>query len=186
MANTMKIVAFGHQKGAGKDTAAQFLTTFLKTNYPKLRVKHTGFANKLKDVSFQLFKWAGLKRAIYYETHYSEKEIVLPLVGLTPREIWIAVGNGMREIHQDVWINCALSVPNVDILIISDLRFKNEAHAIGFKGLLIRIDRDIERGTDPAEIDLLDWTDWDRAIDNNGTLQELNTEIESLGKVLVI
>jgi len=179
----MKIVAFGHQKGVGKDMAAKFLTTFLKTNYPGLRTKHTGFANKLKDISYQLFKWAGLRRAIYYETHYKEKEIVLPLVGLTPREIWIDIGNRMREIHSDVWINCAINVPDIDILIISDLRFKNEARAIG--GLLVRIDRNVERGTDPAEVDLLNWTDWDLIIDNNGTLQDLNTEIETLAKKLI-
>lgn len=181
----MKIVAIGHQKGVGKDTAAGFLNTILRIAAPHLIVKHISFAAKLKDIAFQLYSWAGLKRGIYYETHYLEKEVPLPqLNGLTPRDIWIAVGNKMREIYPSTWIDYALNGVKADIIIISDLRFKNEAIAVKkVDGTLFKVARDnVPKGNDPAEIDLLGWTDWDKIIVNNGTLDELNTIVETLAQ----
>ena len=69
----MKILAFGHRKSVGKSTASKFLTTHLRCEYPDLKIKEVSFAAKLKDISWQLFGWAGLQRGVYYETHYREK-----------------------------------------------------------------------------------------------------------------
>lgn len=183
-----KIIAFGHQKGVGKDTAAKFLDTFLRVNYPKLKIKNIGFADKLKDISYQLFKWGELKRGIFYETHYEEKEIVLPRLEKSPRDIWKLVGNKMREIDLYVWIDNVLKNVDADIIIISDLRFINEATEIkAAGGMLVKITRpNVTQGTDPAEIDLKDWTYWDYFIDNRGTLQDLNKDIEQMAKNRII
>ncbi len=170
----MKIIAFGHRKGVGKSTASKFLTTHLRCEYPDLKIKEVSFAAKLKDISWQLFSWAGLKRGVYYETHYQEKEFLLPRLNLSPRNIWIGVGNKLREIYSNTWIDYALNV-NADIIIISDLRFINEAVAINsVGGTLVKINRDVPKGTDPAEVDLANWNIWNTIIDNNGTLNKLN------------
>ena len=176
----MKILAFGHRKSVGKSTASKFLTTHLRCENPDLKIKEVSFAAKLKDISWQLFGWAGLQRGVYYETHYREKEFKLPRLGLTPRDIWIGVGNKLREVYENIWIDYALQT-KVDIVIISDLRFSNEACAITkMGGRLVKINRDVPKGIDPAEVDLMNWGDWDNIIDNNGTLNELNEKVITL------
>lgn len=177
-----RIIAFGHKKGVGKNTAAKFLDIIIRTIMPQLVVKNASFADKLKDISFQLFAWAGLKRGIYYETHYAEKEKILPLIGMTPREIWIGVGNKLREVSPSVWVDYVLKGIKADIVIISDLRFQNEVSAVkAVGGIVIRIDRDgLPQGTDLAEVDLDNFVGWDCTIPNNGSLDDLNNYLERL------
>lgn len=187
----MQIAAFGYKKRAGKDTSAKLLDSFLRTERPGLKVKKVSFAAKLKDISWQLFGWAGLQPGIYYETDAGAavKEVVLPKIGKSPRQIWIEVGNKMREVYPDVWIDHALNGVSADIIIISDLRFRNEYIKIKQKeGMVIKIIRnDVELGTDPAEVDLDSIPDfeWDIIILNNGTIQDLNTLIEKIGRDLL-
>ena len=185
----MKIVAFGYKKGVGKDTCGKFLQTFLKLEAPDLKIKQISFAAKLKDISYQLYSWVGLKRGIYYESHRDKKEVVLPQLGLSPRQIWIEVGNKMREVYPNTWIDYALHGVKANILVITDLRFCNEAHAIlKADGTIIKIIRDgIPQGTDPAEVDLDILPDghWNYIIENDGTLHDLNTKIEKIAKGLL-
>ncbi len=183
----MKIIAFGYKKGSGKDTAGKFLSTHLKITAGHLKVKQISFAAKLKDISHQLYGWAGIRPGVYYETHWERKEKVLPKLGLSPRDIWISIGNKMREVYSDVWINFALHGVDADILIISDLRFINEAKAIlKADGWLAEILRDgIPKGTDPAEVELDNWTNWKYIIDNFGTFQDLHTQIEKIAEDLI-
>ena len=176
----MTIIAFGYKKETGKSTAAKLLTTFLRCEHPELIIKQVSFAAKLKDIAYQLYSWGGLKRGLYYENHYREKEIILPCLNLSPRQIWIGVGNKLREVRESTWIDYALNI-TADFIIISDLRFTNEAEAIKKKsGLLVKIDRDVPKGTDAAEIDLDNYFDWDVTIKNNGTLNQLNMEVLKL------
>ena len=176
----MKIIAFGYKKGVGKSTATKFLSSHLRCEHPEFIIKTVSFAAKLKDIAFQLYGWAGLKRGVYYETHYKEKEIVLPQLELSPRDLWIGVGNKLREIRESTWIDYALNV-KADIIIISDLRFTNEAQAIRkLGGTLVEIHRCVPQGTDAAEIDLDNWDSWDCVIDNNSTLNNLNQRVLEL------
>ncbi len=177
----MKIIAFGYEKGSGKSTAAKLLCSHLRCEFPNLKIKEVSFAGKLKDVSFQLFSWSGLKRGVYYETHYKEKEIILPKLGLSPRDIWIGVGNKMREISPEVWLENAFNV-NVDFIIIPDLRFRNEAvKVVNEGGTLVKMVRDgLKKGADAAETELDSWDVWDCILGNNGTLSELNQKVISL------
>jgi hypothetical protein len=144
------------------------------------------FADKLKDVAFQLYGWAGLKKGIYYETHYKEKEKVLPELRLSPRDIWIQMGNKMREIYADTWIDFVLKGVDCDVIIITDLRFRNEAKKLLERGAtLVQIHRPgVLRGTDPAEVDLINWGHWDYIINNNGRLTDLNSKIKDVAEDL--
>ena len=182
----MKIIAFGYKKGIGKNECAKFLTIALKRNCPEARIINVSFAEKLKDICHQLFSWAGLKEGIFYETHRSEKEKYLPEAGSSPRGIWIDVGNVLRGVYRNIWIKNALQPREYDFVIISDLRFKNEAQAIRDEGgILIKVNRpDIEQGTDPAEVDLDSWSNWDDVIENNGSLGDLNWQMVKLAETL--
>ena len=183
----MKIIAFGYKKGSGKNTAGKFLSTHLKITAGHLKVKQISFAAKLKDISHQLYGWAGVRPGVYYETHWDRKEVVLPKLGLSPRDTWILIGNKMREMYADTWIKFALFGVNADILIITDLRFINEAdQVVAAGGCVARIIRDgLPQGTDPAEVELDSWSGWKYTIDNNGTFQELHTQIEKIAEDLI-
>ena len=184
----MKIVGLAYKKGVGKNTLSKFIMTYLRCESPGLNVREVSFAAKLKDIAFQLYGWAGLQRAIYYEVHREQKEIVLPKLRLSPREIWIGVGNKIREVYAETWIDFALKGVKADVLIVTDVRFRNEAIAIeDMGGELIRIDRPgIPRGTDPAEVDLDSWDNWDYIKNNNGTLQDLNNYGEAIAEELLL
>jgi hypothetical protein len=185
----MKIVSFGHRKRVGKDTCSKFLDSFLRVERPGLIIKKVSFASKLKDVSYQLFGWAGLRPGIFYESEAGAKikEEILPKIGKSPRQIWIEVGNKMREIYSEVWIEHALEHPTADCIIISDLRFINEAQKIlSLDGFLYRIDRPgQEQGNDPAEVSLESWKEWTGIIKNDGTLSDLHKKIEVIGRGLI-
>lgn len=182
----MKIIAFGHKKGSGKDTCARFLNIALKLHCPEAKIINISFAEKLKDICHQLFSWAGLKEGVYYESHRDKKEQPLPKLNMSPRRIWIRIGNAIRYAYQNIWIKYALQPRDCDFVIISDLRFKNEAQAIRDEdGILIKINRpDIEQGTDPAEVDLDSFNDWDYIIENNGSLGDLNLQMVKLAETL--
>lgn len=184
----MQIIGLAYKKGVGKNTLAKFITTYLRCEAPQLNVKEVSFAAKLKDVAYQLYSWAGIQRGIYYEIRRDEKEVVLPQLEKSPRQIWIEIGNKMREVYQDTWIDFALKNIKADVLIITDVRFQNEAAAIRrVGGQLIKIERNnIPKGTDPAEIDLDSWMIWDAVVDNNSTLQDLNKEAEEIAEELLL
>ncbi len=180
----MKIIAIGHQKEVGKSTLAKYLITILRIRNKGKKIGLVSFADGVKEVSYKVFSWTGIMPGIYYESHYKEKEILLSC-GLSPRDIWIAVGNKMREIDSRAWILSALENANYDIIIISDLRFWDEAVALEeLKACLVRLNRNVPRGEDPAEVSLLSWKKWCLDIKNNGSLQDLYKQAERIADFL--
>lgn len=182
-----KIVAFGHRKRVGKDTSAKLLDTILRVEKPGIKIAKLSFASKLKDVCYQLFHWAGLKPGIFYEDERNAhlREEILPKIGKSPRQIWIEVGNKMREVYSDVWIDNALyGTPDAHVLIITDLRFKNEAEKVRvLGGRSIKLTRDSAPVSDDAsDCALQDYTAWDEVIDNSGNMHELHGKIEVLAR----
>lgn len=183
----MKIIAMAYKKGVGKDTLGKFLMTNLRCKAPGVMVKHVAFAAKLKDVCHQLYGWAGLERGVYYETHRNKKEEVLPLIGKSPREIWIGVGNKMREFYSNTWLDYALKGVTAEIIIITDCGFFNEAVAVREAGgVLCKINRDgLAQGTDGRETELDKWTDWDYVVNNDSSFEYLNSIAEKLADRLL-
>jgi hypothetical protein len=181
------ILGIGYKKGSGKNTLGKLINTYLQRCCGKCVTKQVSFAEKLKDISYQLYGWAGLKRGIYYETHYDEKEVELPQLDLTPRDIWIGVGNGMRGVYTDTWINYALHGVKANVVLITDMGFTNEATAIKKAGgFTCKITREgIPRGMDARETELDSWTNWDFKINNNGGLSDLNHQAEAIGNFIL-
>lgn len=183
------IVGIGHKKGRGKDTLSDLIINTLQMKHGHLKVRKIGFADKLKDIAHQVYGWAGLMPGVWYDERYEMKEQVLPDIGKTPRQIWIEVGNYFRQIYESTWVDFALNGMRGDIILIKDLGFTNEAKSIRAKdGVLIRIQRDDHgqsEGTDPREIELDPWTDWDYDVLNNGTIRDLVTTAECIAEGLV-
>ena len=179
------IVGIGYKKGSGKNTLAKLINTYLQRCCGKCVTKQVSFAEKVKDISYQLYSWANLKRGIHYESHYDEKEITLPLIGLSPRDIWIAVGNKMREIYPSTWVDYALKGIKANVILITDMGFHNEYQKIKESGgMCVKMIRNgLVLGTDAreTELDSISNSHWDYVITNNGTISNLNIEAERIG-----
>lgn len=181
----MLIIGVGFKKSRGKDTACNLLKDWLSENRPELKVKKLGFADKLKDIAYQLYSWAGLQPGEYYEgANYNLKEVVLPLIGMSARDLWIGVGNRLREVYEDTWIAYALYGVKADVVLIKDLGYPNEGEAIvragGFCYNITRSDQPF--GTDGREVSLDGWPKFTDTLENNGTLRDLrSTVIQKIG-----
>lgn len=188
--------------GSGKDTIADYLVNIHQ-------FRRESFANSLKDAVAAVFGWdrdmlEGRSKSSR-EWRETRDEWWSERLGrdITPR--WIlqywgtdVIRNGF---HDDMWI---ASVENklrksTDDIVISDCRFPNEVAAIRAQGgYVVRV----VRGEDPAWFaqarshlthgtplpgDLphaSEWawaaTDFDRVVQNNGSLDQLYSEITSL------
>lgn len=181
---------FGHKKRVGKDTAARFLCSYLRTHRRGSNIQVHGYADKGKSVCYDLYKWAGLQPGDYYEEHGDEKDVILPLIGMSPREIWIKfMSKAVRDkVYDLTWIKYLHHNVNCDVCIIKDMRFPIEADTIQeFGGYVYRIDRnDAPNDSDVADDALLDYSSWNGIITNNGTLHEFNKKIEELGRDLLL
>jgi len=138
-----------------------------------------GFADQLKDISHRLYGWAGLQDAEYYEIHYKEKENMLPALGKTVRQVWIEVGNKLREVWADTWLDLLFKGTKCDYMIIKDLRYLNEADAVkALGGLVIRIDNPrCQVYDDVADRDLMFYDKWDHVILNDGDMRKFHGHV---------
>lgn len=181
----MKIIAFGHRKRVGKDTACRFLSSHIRLTQSGSNIRILGFADKLKEIANQLYYWAGLHDGEFYEIPKNEylKDTMLPALGKSPREIWIQIGCRIRDyVYHDTWVDYLLHTANYGVLIIKDMRFPNEANAILRKGgHVFRIDRpDIKHTPDEADDPLENYQHWTEVIKNDGSLADLNKKIINL------
>ena len=179
----MKVLAFGHQKRVGKDTFANYVVTALRLSCKARKIIKAGFADKLKDVCYQLYSWAGLMPRDFYDLPENErfKEEVLPAIGKSPRGIWISFGNEVKNAtYPNTWLDYLLKGSNCDVLVISDMRFPNEAHRIRhLGGKVVKIVRpSVPHTSDAADDPLLDFDEWDEIIVNDSDLKSLYTKAE--------
>jgi hypothetical protein len=188
--------------GAGKDTAADYLVNFHE-------FKRESYAGTLKDAVAAVFGWDRDLLEGRTKTAREWREQVDPwwserlsMPDLTPRLVLQLWGTNVlrQHFHDDIWI---ASVENKlrttkDNIVISDCRFPNEIESIRRAGgRVIRI----ARGADPAWFSLAkvhaaempnvypnihaseySWasTEFDLVIDNNGSIEDLYTELKNL------
>jgi hypothetical protein len=135
-----------------------------------------GFADELKDTVFRLYSWAGVKRKEHYENCPEDRETILPALGISYRQLLINIGNHMRQYDNLVWTRAVLTKPGIDVLIIKDCRFPQEASMIKtLGGHVVKVERDsIPHDADGADDPLADYTGWDYIVKNNGDLNTLN------------
>jgi hypothetical protein len=175
----VKIIGLGHLKYSGKDTVAKMINTEYRINNPGACVIRKGFADKLKDVSYELFAWAGMKPRQYYEQSPSNKEDFLPAIQKTVRDVWIDVGCRMREVYPGIWIDNLILGTHADLLLIPDVRFPNEVTAIKANGgTVVKINRpSIKPTLDEADQALHNFNGWDYQIENTRDLAHLQNEV---------
>lgn len=180
----MKIVAFGHEKDVGKDTIRRFLTSELRLQNRGISIVAGSFADKLKKVCYEMFAWTGLKPGHYYEENPKAKADFLPALGMTVRDVWIKVGNKLREVYASVWIDALIKnqPQNLDLLVIADLRFPNEADRIlEHGGFIFKVVRpSVKHTSDEADDALIGYNRWTEEVVNDQGLSELFQKAQGL------
>lgn len=165
------IVGLGHRRDVGKDTAAELLRKLIPS---EITVERRAFADALKDDCERIFAYAGHATRKHYDLAREDREVVLPALGKTPRELWIEYGNKMRAIDPAIWINRCLFEARAQIVVISDVRYPNEVDAIHANGgYVVRIDNPrAKKHHDEADTALAKCNDWDANFKNGGTIEE--------------
>jgi hypothetical protein len=136
-----------------------------------------------------------------YDTPYDANK-KLPLIKPTPRLLLQEIGTNLfrNQLCPNIWINSTINnIHPKDDIIITDVRFPNEAKAIKDKGgILIRIDRvtspsrdgntfvNMRERTHPSELALDDYKGWDYTINNNGTLKELFNNVLKIYECIIL
>ncbi len=178
----MKIIAVGHQKNVGKDKFITFCFDHLRTKTRALRIVRRGFADKIYEMCHSIYGWAGFKSKVYYDENPERKNERLA-TGKTVRELLIEVGQHLRTIDKDIWVNTTLKTVDADILFLSDLRFPTEfLHCQANKALMVKVHRPgLPVPTDEADTALNTWEDrWDYIIPNSGDLLALYAKAVAL------
>lgn len=161
---------------SGKDTAGKILSEL--TGYPTYAL-----ASPIKQVCNELFGWDDR------HSNGDLKEKQDAFWGISPRYAYQTLGTewGRNLIRDDIWLVRALmKYHEFGSLIITDVRFQNEAHFIREQGgLIIHIQRDgvspvlahsSEAGVDFDESDVL--------VSNNSTIEILEKNLDALVHLL--
>jgi hypothetical protein len=173
------VVGIGHRSGHGKDTLANYVVHFLREMLPEKRVVKRSWAWKLKDISYQLYAHLGLQPGEFYETDEGRKlrNIKLPLIDLTPVEIWIRIGS--RAIRDKVWdftwVEWHKNNTAADIVITADTRFPLEIPYCDLT-VLCTNPRVQNREGESVDDELAHFHDWNYQIFNRGSIADLGNK----------
>ena len=180
------IISITGKIGSGKDTIADIIMQY--TPYHDWEIKK--FAGKLKDIAEIL---SGVPK-INFEDQEFKKQDMGPEWGMTYRDLLQKLGTeAMRNgLHENVWVNALFADYHFNIeedeqmpnWLITDCRFPNELEAVKtHKGITIKVIRDSGNTigtTHASETALDDYTEWDYIVDNNGSLEDLKTQVLSI------
>lgn len=144
-------LAFGCERGVGKDTAVDYLMT--RYGGKKLR-----FASHLYVMMYSLQDYCGFPR---------QKE----------RTMLIWLGQWSNQHEPEIWtrhLEQEIIASSDSHLFVCDLRWPHEANMLKRHGFtLIRL----LRGSETRETGLLDYS-WDYTIDNNESINELHEQLD--------
>lgn len=178
----MVLIGLGCRKRVGKNQAAEFIKAELESL--GFTVEVTSFAEPLYRVAHILYGWAGFGTKEFYENNPKYKEVLLPEIGKTPRQILIDLGTpAIRDrVYDETWVKLLTrSKHDSDFVIVTDLRFPNELKAIrDVNGYTVRIDRpSIPKDDDIADSAMNDVEDsaWFSIITNDGNLDKFKGQV---------
>jgi len=177
-----KIIALCGHKGSGKDTVADVFDV-LQAN------RRLAFADPLRTIATTVF---GLTPAQMLDRDL--KEVPLDTYPhQSPREILQKIGTDcFRAIWPEVWLEAAhrtILNSRFDYVVITDLRFLNEAVAVKeWGGIIIKIDADERLGPNldphPSEADI-PFIEADLVLENNGSLEDFASTCHQTLKGLI-
>jgi len=179
------IVGFSGHSGVGKDTCARLLA-----QVSSFSVGSTALAARVKSTAHSLYRHTGLESASYYEQHREARYVKLPLIGKSPVQVWIELGDAMRGIYENTWVDSAMrdaQEGHTDVVCVTDVRYPNEAETIQRAGgVVIRVVNPRAKPLDSrADHAMVGWGGrYDFEIMNDGSETELENRIHRLSKQL--
>lgn len=169
------LIGITGKKGSGKDTFA----SFFPSNFKRL-----AFADAIK---IHIETEYGIAEPLDKESVIESKDgfLEVPYPGITYRKLCQDIGRYFRGIDPDHWVNILKYKVHGNV-IITDVRFDNEAHFIKrMHGNIIHIVRDgLQYDSDVSErginADLVNYK-----VINNGTIQDLKEKYNLIGGMLL-
>lgn len=172
-----RIIAIAGKKGSGKDTVGDMFPEF----------KRRAFADSIKSFISDAFDIAPWK----LEDRTEKEKPMEKWWGKSPRDLMKDVGDSLRAgVSKDIWVNILFDrIRDLDNIIITDLRFKNEFKRCKEEGVfIIKVVRPEIDSSDThiSEVDLDDIPDseFDAIIVNDGSLDELKQKVEQLWELI--
>ncbi len=192
---SQQIIGISGKRGSGKDLLGTYLSAYGYTRCPfaeslKKEVReHFGLTKRhtdgeLKEMSLQQF---------YSETYSSPLDLD-PTVKhfYTPREIMIKYGQFFRQFDPLWWVKRTFEqAEGIDKIVITDVRFQNEAKYIKYSGgLLVRLNRKPELNSygvraldDLSETDLDGYSDFDLILSEE--YNKYPTDLEDFAREII-
>jgi hypothetical protein len=163
-----KVIGISGYSRTGKDTTANTILQTCQDGDPELKCVKRSFAWQLKKTCHDLYGWAGVNGPQHYDDYPEDRTFVLPELGFDVVQLWIEVGQKMREIFQNTWImqiKQEIQSGKYDLVVVPDCRFINEIELIeSLGGTLIRMEREGSIARDSDRF-LDTWTKWDHVSD---------------------
>lgn len=166
-----KLLGLAGPARSGKDTAGQAISWV--TGW-----KTYALASPIKETINDLFDWDG--RHAYGEL----KEIIDPNWGFSPRQAYQLFGTEFgRSLREDLWLRMAYNkYEKLGSLIITDIRFENEADLIRDNGgHIIHIQRKdcMKVNAHASEIGIK-VKEYDSFLHNDGTVEDFQDSVKKL------
>lgn len=182
----MILIGMTGKARSGKDTVGEYLARHY-------RFQTTAFAKPIKDGCKAMF-------GLTDEHLYGDlKEIVIPEYGCSPRQIMQRCGTefGRQMVHPEIWLmqverqwqamqaNAAETFGSG--LVVTDVRFENEAAMIRFLGgVIVHVDRpDVEQIAEHSSEAGVEVSWQDLCVNNNGDLTDLHMCIDTMAQVVL-
>lgn len=172
------IIGLSGYAGAGKDTVAEILVE----DFGFTRI---AFADIIKTACYVLdpiISLDGMRLAHAIDKYGWDTTKEIPEV----RRLLQTMGSevGRELIDPQIWVELTMhNIKNDSKIVISDVRFKNEAEEIKWKHgeiwRVTRIEKDAPVNLHRSETDLDSWL-FDEFISNNGTITDLAYEVHDL------
>ena len=124
-----KIIAICGFKGSGKDTVAKLLETcYTNANHKDCKVERLAYADPIKETVMNIFH---LKDVSEYDAFKRDEFKVNDQVSVKGRDIVVGIGMKMREYDENqfvCYVASKINSDNINVAIITDLRFQNEVN----------------------------------------------------------
>lgn len=154
------LIGISGKKRVGKDTTVNFIKEYYANK--NINCKSYAFADDVKKITSKFFN-------VNLNELNGNKNTVLNYE-MTARQMLQFIGDCGRKVDENFWVNRLLDIDYIKNhnnykypIIISDVRYKNEADLIKkLGGILIRIERDIPNNdTHISECNLDDYSKFD-------------------------
>ena len=183
-------IAISGKLNSGKNTVAKFLSKYFKKKLGEnnFKTKIVAFADPIKQIAMLMFPNTEKK---YWFGSSKLREEYIPFLNkknLTYRKILLNLGKLGRSYNENLWLDILFSNivkynSKYNLLIVSDVRFKNEFDALNKNGFItIRIcgKSDIDKlSTDISEIeqDNIKDNQFNFVINNKSSLKDLEYKV---------